>query len=327
MPVPRQIAMCGALVAATVGLTACGGSDDVAARIDGAPITKAAIGHWTSVLEPGASASGSPGQRGQARQRRAIDFLISARWLVGEAASRGLGVSRQDVQQQVAERQAAFAGGEAEYHKALAAKGEDVGDVELQVQAELASARLRQLATASLERVTPSQVAAYYAHHRQRFVLPERRVVRMSNRKTRAAAAQLKREVDAGQSLTSVAQHMVGEGLMTFESAPGARNQLELAVYAARPHHVVGPFKGSDVEYDVFEVEQVIPPVSQTFARVKDTIRTLLLEERARRALADLGAAVNAKWTPRTKCDPGYVVQKCSQYNGPKAPEDPLSLG
>jgi foldase protein PrsA len=306
-----------------MGLAACGagGSDSVVVRIGGTAITKTMLDHWISVMNAGGAASSDP-----ARQRdRALQYLISSEWLIDESASRGLTASEQEVRQQVAARQAASGGG-VEFHKFLASTHRSVADVELEARVELASSRLRQLVAGTAGNVTSMQIATYYKRHRQLFITPERRVAKYAGRHSIAAAEALKRAVESGKrDLTSVAQRNVGEETMTVSSLPNQHDPIESVIYAAKPNVVAmsGKIHG---DYYLIQVVRVFPPVAQPLVQVAGTIRGRLVEEAQRRALATFVKAWRAKWIARTGCRPGYVVQKCSQYDGPEAPEDPLTL-
>jgi hypothetical protein len=321
---PRGTLRLGALVLPIcVGLGACGAgvSDRIVARIDQTAITNIALDHWISVMNAGRAKSDPARQ-----QDRALQYLISSRWLIDESASRGLTLSEQEVRQRVAARQASFPGGEAEFHKFLPGTHRNGADVEFEAKVELASSKLRQLIAGTAGDVTRTQVATYYERHRQLFVIPETRVTKHALRKKRWQAERLKREVESGKrDLTSTAQRTVGEATYTLSNPPGKRDELEVAVFAAKPY-AVSNILALNGDYYLFQVIKVIPPVPQPLAQVQGAIKKQLAEAAQRRALAAFVKAWRTKWTGRTDCSAGYVVQKCRQYSGPLAPEDPLGL-
>jgi hypothetical protein len=87
-------------------LTACGhGSNDpVIARVAGTPIHEATVAAWARAIEAGSAAGPAWAPPHASARERALDYLISAHWLIGEAAQRGLGVSARAVRRSISER-------------------------------------------------------------------------------------------------------------------------------------------------------------------------------------------------------------------------------
>jgi foldase protein PrsA len=261
-------------------------------------------------------------------RQQALEFLISSAWLTGEAASQGITPSPEEVRQQLAERQkASFPGGEAEVKEFMKASGQSLGDLELQARTEVSSMKLRQLVAGTAVSVTRAQVATYYMQHRQSFVLPERREAKYTGRRTEAAAEKVRKEAEAGKVLASAAQRRVHEVLYGASGPPNRRDALERGIFASNPDGAVsGPFRDGGTYY-VFEVTKVVPSVSLTLPQVEREIRRRLVDEADQQAHARLIRAWRAEWRAKTDCSPGYVAQKCRQYRGQTAPEDPLVFG
>jgi hypothetical protein len=127
-----------------------------------------------------------------------------------------------------------------------------------------------------------------------------------------------------GTSLSKIAIHESLDRPNIANIAPENR-AITRAIFAAKPGVLVGPMLLNNL-YAVFEVTQILPRVVQPLARVQSSIETRLAEEQKRRTLAKFIKTRRSKWTARTDCHPGYVVQKCKQYSGPKEPEDPFTL-
>jgi len=321
----RCLVACAALCAA-LWLAGCGAgtSGAVVARVGTTAITSATLAHWVTVLA-GGRASVSPARRVLLR-RQALELLISARWLLGEADAHRLRPSEQAVALRMRERRKAeFPGGEAEARAFAREAGITAKDLELEARAELASAGLRRLAGAEAGRVSRAQIVAYYAQNPGRFTTPEQRYVSIANRKTKAACERLRREIEARGSVVSSAQRRVGEGRLHMSAGPGHRAVVESALYAYRPYVLTGPVKIAR-DYFVFKIERVVPARRRPLAEVEGAIRAQLSGEARQRALATFAAAWRAKWSAQTDCRRGYVVPKCRQYVGPPVAEAPLAL-
>jgi hypothetical protein len=288
-----------AALLAALGIGACGGSGSaqVVARVAGQPITKAKLDRLAAYM----AATSENGPHGAALRAQALGSLVSAQWLIAEAARRGLSSSHGELT------------GETEAIEQRSAV--PPADVELQARAELARAKLRALALAAIPKVTRAEVAAYYARHKRLYYLQGRREARFTNRKTRAEIEKVKKEAEAGKSLTSPQQVKVGELFTGASVPPGRGDPYEEAIDSAKPHTVAGPYKIHNDEW-LYEVVKVVPAHQQTLEQVARAIARKLTSERSRAALAAFARVLTAQWTARTDCQRGYVAPGCRQYRG-----------
>jgi foldase protein PrsA len=340
---------------AVVVLTACGGCgrgrDSVIVWVGTSSITRDALAHWMSALapehmvpdppqyaacvahqkalvsSPAAELKAECMREYQALKRHALDFLISSDWLIGEAADRGLTVSEQETKHRLDEKINSFAnGGEAEFQESLKATAHTIADTEHEIEAELASSKLRQKLTSSEHQITYAQVASYYRRNIQRFLVPERRYLFIvENLKSEVIARRLMREVALGQK--SLARTGIRESLPRpdFTKVSGVKRTIDKAIFAATPNVVAEPVKLNHV-YLVFEVTRIAPGALRPLAQVQRAIAGKLSADRQRRALARFIEEWRTSWIARTNCRPGYVVEKCRQYHGPRMREEPLSF-
>jgi hypothetical protein len=327
-------------LAILVGLAACGGGarDSVIVRVGEGTITKAALARWIAAMAPEHVAPDPPRYRAcivhqeaispqsvkaelgeecqrqyQALRQQALDFLISSQWLIGEAADSGLRVSDHEVQARLEEGNASFP------HPAAQA------DARFGIEAELSAAKIRQALIRGEPKVTRAQIAKYYTQNIRRFERQEQRSFDIVERlHSKAAARVVMRKIMLGTSLSKIAVHEELERANIADTAPGNR-AIRRAIFVAKPGVLVGPMLLNNL-YAVFAVTRIVPRVVQPLTRVQGSIETRLAEEQQRRTLAKFIKTWRSRWTARTDCHPGYVVQKCRQYTGPKAPEDPLAL-
>jgi foldase protein PrsA len=330
----------GLVVVAVTGIVACGAgrTGDAAVRVADVVVTRATVARWTQGMAAGRTVS-DPAKR-TALEQQALSFLISSRWLVGEAAERGLGPSEQALQRAVEQKtRSSFPGGNAELDEFLRATHQTAADFRFEVEAELCAALLRQAVKSDEPKIAPRQVAAYYTQHRSRYAVPERRELEITNRKSAAAVDELKRELAGGRALSSATRRgwvdrpetlhpRAGSGASghgplvkdTIERAP-----FERAIFTAKKNTLIGPVKFR-VDYFLLEVKRVAPARVMTLSQVSATITKQLKREQQHRTLAAFVRAWRVKWRAKTDCAPGYVVQKCRQYRGPLQPESAYTL-
>jgi hypothetical protein len=299
-------------------LVACGsqGSDApgaLIARVGGISITNATLVHWVKVLDGGGS-SDPPGARGSGLRSRALEFLISSHWLIGEAESRRILIARKEVLQQIDRIEGqTFPGRLPELRQLLKPTGESVGDVELQASAELAAIKLRAFAESSAPPVTTKQIATYYASHKGAYFEPEVRLAWHTNTKKFATAARLKREIEAGEtSLPTRAQRHVGEEFAAAHVPPG-NDQYEQTIDSIPARKLSGPFHIRN-DFFLYEVRVVIPSRQHTLPEVSGPIRRRLGESRRHEALEAFLTSLGARWRAKTDCASGDLVLRCRNF-------------
>jgi foldase protein PrsA len=278
-------------------------------RVDGASITAAAVDHRMHLLQEGHTSS-------TARLRRqAIDYLISARWLAGELVREGIELTDAEVDLRLQKaRESRFPGGPTELAAFLRATGQNSADLRQQAEVELASEKLRERVVRAVARPSAAEVATYYARHRHRFLIPERRVVEIDNRKHKPEMLRVRREVEQRHDLAAEAEKW------TLVRPSRTPQPLEAAIYAARPNSLVGPVR-QGVDYFLFEVTRIVPAHYRPLSQVAPMIVRQLSAARARQALRAFIRSWRRRWRAKTDCRGGYVVDDCAEYRGRAAPE------
>lgn len=168
-------------------------------------------------------------------------------------------------------------------------------------------------------------IARYYRSHEREFRIPERRYFEIQHLQTDAQAKRFKREVEAGRSMASTVIHEMikrPSGVKYDREEEVARD----AIFAARPNTLTGPIRVR-LHYSLFIINRIVPARLRRFAKVKSAIERRLNEARKRKVIASFVKAWRSKWTAKTDCAAGYVVQKCRQYAGPRLPEDLQGFG
>jgi len=317
---PRLIVVTVAVATASVGAGACAGQGaggGAIARVGQAAITAETLTHWITVLAPGHHV----GARHQALEQRALGFLISAQWLIGEAARDGVGVSDAEVQGRLREKANALAGGDGGLAQALAAAGQTIADASLEIRAELAAAKLRQMLRRSEPAVTTAEASRYYLRNVQRFAHNERREFYIvEDLGSLAIARQRFAEIKHGRNIALSSIRESEERSPHPLSAPS----IVKAIFTSRPGELMGPVAVNSQLYYLIQVISITPAAVQSFAAASPAIEAQLQRERRRRTLAAFVRSWTARWTARTDCRPGYVAPGCRQYAGTKAPENPL---
>jgi hypothetical protein len=316
---------CNAAAAAViVGFVGCAGAthERVVVRVGQAKLTPATIDHWTSVMAGGRLPK-DPARLIDLRTQ-ALSFLISSEWLLGEAAKDGIRLSPEEVSsQRVQKERSSFPGGAPEQSAFLRATGQRASDLAFEAKAELAARRIRQLLASREPPISRAQVVRYYRRNKERFVIPERVELAITNRKSVAEAEALRRSASARRNFAKIARRESLElSPISYSTRRGTDATLARAIHFARPHVLTGPVLAHRVDYYMFEVFRATPARLRPLGQVEAAIRRQLAAKQRQRTLAAFIKAWRTRWTARSSCTHGYVVQKCRQYAGPKLAEN-----
>jgi hypothetical protein len=121
---------------ATSAASAQGSSSnaDAVASVAGIPIAKSSYEHWLAVERAGGSTSNA--------SHRALSFLITSQWVIGEAAARKLSVSDTEVKQRLAQIEKQSFPKAGAFEKFLAKADETEADLLARVKVELLESRI-----------------------------------------------------------------------------------------------------------------------------------------------------------------------------------------
>jgi parvulin-like peptidyl-prolyl isomerase len=302
-----------------------GSSGPVVVRVGEASIGAPIVSHWAHAFALGKEVGGAVGESHDTARERALDFLISASWLIGEASDRGVRVPDAMVERRLQERVESVLNGESEFKEELASLGQTTADVKLEIEAEMAAAMLRAMVSRQVQPVTQADVSDYYAHDRGQFRVAALRSTDLIEAiPTRAAAIALGRRIGAGRRFAGMALHEQVAMETPREATRRGNAELVDTIFAAVPGRVAGPVRFRN-GWALVVVRRVVPGSVKPLAAVKEQIAAQLTRNRRRAALLSFIKAYRSKWVAKTDCIPGFVVQKCSRYHGPVASEgDPL---
>jgi foldase protein PrsA len=260
-----------------------------------------------------------------------LQFLISARWIQGEASDQDVKVTDAEVNKQFQQTKKQSFPKEKDYTKFLKDSGMTQDDILFRVKLDTLSNKLREKVTKGKDKVTDAQIAAYYNKNKARFAQPERRDLRIVLTKTKDKADQARAAVASGQSFKDVAkkysidQASKSQGGVLLAVAKGQQEKaLDTAVFKAKKGQLVGPVK-TQFGYYVFKVQKITKASQQSLAQAKQTIKQLLASQNQQKSLDTFVKDFRKKWKAKTNCKKGYQTQDCK--NAPKQASTTATTG
>jgi hypothetical protein len=322
----RRVSWAAVGAVLVIGLSACGGDEGsaVAVRVGDNAITRATVDHWTSVVERRGAFTGFRGEpHGGTPRQRALVLLISSAWLIGEAARQGLPVSKETVDDVLAERMQGER--ESDFHKRLEATGQTVAGVKLELRAELALEAIREELARRAGQITQPEVAEYYRTNRRLFSTPEARETDIiEGLSSPAAATALVKRVGTGAHFAKLAYHKKVAHTPGVLQGPATKKRVDYAIYAARRGVVSRPLP-LDGAWAVFVVRKIIPPRAKPLAKARSEVLASLRVQRKRDLTSAFEHEYRRRWMSKTRCRDKYLIPGCSQFGGRLgAYEDPF---
>jgi foldase protein PrsA len=332
-----------ALVALSpVALSACGGDDDVprgaVADVDGKPVTQREFDHWLQVVNASQQPPSKnrkkppkPPKRGSSAYNQlrdqVVQFLVSARWIEGEAADRDVTTNDKEVQRQFRQTRDQSFPSKRAYERFLETSGQSQEDILFRVRLDVLSNKLRQKLTTDVGEVSDDEIKDYFEENKQQFSQPERRDLQVVRTKTEDKANEALRRLKDGDPFKDVVKDLSNDPASKQQEgkllgvAKGQQDQtFDEAIFSAKKDELAGPVKTQGGFY-VFKVTRITPASEQSLEQSKESIRQLLLSQKQQQALDAFTQEFRKKWRDRTDCAKGYITPDCS--NGEEPPQTP----
>jgi parvulin-like peptidyl-prolyl isomerase len=248
-------------------------------------------------------------QQYDALQKQALGYLISTRWLEGEASEQGIKVSDGEVQRQFQQIKSQQFHSEADFQKFLATSGEGISDLLLRVKTNLLSSKVQQKITEAVNNKSKqAEITSYYNENKSRYSQPQKRNILVVLTATQAQAEAAKTEISSGKSFASVAKSKsidasskVNGGSHIEVTEAQEPKALGQAVFAAKTGVLGGPVK-TPAGYYIYEVKKMIPSEHQSLSQARPSITQQLRTQRQQKALGEFVKNYRARWTARTRC-------------------------
>jgi foldase protein PrsA len=326
------IGLAVALLAAVLIAATTGGitkdsvpSDDVAV-VNGNPITndQFATAMKQAALQQGLPAAPNPGDPQYTTIRdAALNDLLDAAWIQGEAKDQGVEVTDTEVQQQFQQTKSQNFKTEAEYQKFLQTSGFTEADVLLRVKLQLQSQKIQQKIDETVPKVTDQDVQDFYDQNKKQFEQPGTRDIRFILNKDKAQAEEAKKQLDADPSDANWKKVAAAFSTDAATKGNGGVQQgvtqgtlppvADKAVFAAPVGQISDPI-GTTQGYYVVEVTKENPAGTQPLEQVKSQLQQQLQQKNQQEVFSAFITDYRSKWTDVTICAKGFIIDRCDNY-------------
>jgi parvulin-like peptidyl-prolyl isomerase len=300
----------------------------------GGPITQE---EFDAALEQAAAAQGTRGgvpqeddPQYELLKEQALSDLVLGRWVEGEAEEEGITLDDTEVDQRLDQIKQQNFKDEKEFQRFLEQSAFTIEDAQRRVRLTLLSERIQEQALSGTDDVPAGTVEAFYEENAAQFEQPEARDVRVILNKDEekvAQAAELLSEDDSEKSWEQVAKR--------FSTDEASRNQgglrsgviegqgdaaFDEQVFGAAEGDLVGPFETEEGFY-LTQVVDVKEAETTPLEEASEQITQQLASSQQQTAAQEFEADFVDKWTERTFCAEGFIIERCANAPEPPRPE------
>ena len=255
----------------------------------------------------------------------AMANLITSHWIEGEAADRGITASDTDIQNWIKQN----IGGPSQFKQAAKQAGFTEEEARDQARVIVLSQELqKEVIPTEAPSVSQDLVQQFYDANKAQFTQPETRDVRQIVNKDKAKVEQAKAILEkddseaswkkvAAKYSTDKATNSNGglrQGVAQGQSEP----ELDKQIFSdsVTTNQLIGPFEGQNGWY-LIEIEKVTPESVTPLEKLESQIKQQLAQGEQQQIASVAQKSITDKWTARTFCASGYVVQQCANYTPP----------
>jgi hypothetical protein len=202
-------------------------------------------------------------------------------------------------------------------------------DVDARVELQILSTEIQERVQAGSQPASAAEIQAYYeAEKAAQFTTPASRDVRVIVNKDKAKVEAAKKALEADQSeenwkavapkYSSDPTTKTNGGLQKAITEEFVKGDLRKAIFGSATGELVGP-----VEYEknflLIEPVKINPEEVKKLAEVRSQISQTLTQKKQEEFFSEFVAQYQSKWTSRTRCAPGYEIERCSNFPASKA--------
>lgn len=257
----------------------------------------------------------------------ALNDLILSRWVLGEAAERGIEVSDAAVEDRLEQIRKQQFGSQREFERFLRRQHFTEQDALERVRLQLLSERIQEQVLGAGSEVSDDEITNYYESNIQQFTTPESRDVRLilnPKREKVEQARELLAEDDSQKSWKRVAKRFSTDegtsnngGLRQAVMRGQNEQKLDEAIFGAAEGELVGPVE-TDSGFYVLQVTKINPETTQELnEQTREQIRQTLAAQREQRIASRFQTEFTTKWRSRTICVEDFVTDRCSNAEPP----------
>jgi parvulin-like peptidyl-prolyl isomerase len=256
--------------------------------------------------------------------KAAMGELLNTAWIFGEGEELGIKITPKEVEAELAKVKKESFKTEKAFQEFLKESHFTEADVNKRLELQILSTKIQKKITGEAPPVSEGEIKAYYEAEKAA------QYTKKPTRDVRVVVNESKKEVEAAQKALEADNSAASWKKVTKKYSPTTATngglQKEIAeeflteplkkdIFTAATGELVGPVK-QEKNYLLLEVVTLHPEKVQPFAEVKTTIGTTLNQQAEEKYFSEWVKGFQSKWTARSHCASGFVIEQCANYKG-----------
>jgi parvulin-like peptidyl-prolyl isomerase len=262
----------------------------------------------------------------------ALGELLDQIWITGEAEELGVKVTNKQVEEELAQIKKQSFPTKSAYQQFLKESKFTEEDVNDRVELQVLSNAIQEQVNSEAPAPSSAEVKSYYeAEKASQFTEKESRDVRIIVNKDKAKVDAAKKALEkdhspagwkaAAKKYSSDPTSKAKGGLQAGVTEEFLQEPLKKAVFGSATGELIGPEKYQS-NYLLLEVVKLNPAKVKSLPEVKAQIEETLKSEKQQEYFSEFVSDYQSKWTSRTYCASGYVIERCSNFTGSGHPKN-----
>jgi parvulin-like peptidyl-prolyl isomerase len=321
-----------AIVAISEGLGDPSVPSGDAALVEDAPgdigqVSEADVAHAIELAakQAGEKKAPKPGDpKYEETKETAMQSVLEGVWIQGVGNEWGIEVTDAEVAKELKKVKKESFKSEAEFQKFLKESGYTPADIDTRIRIQVLSTQIQEQLKEKAPKPSQDDVENYYeAAKGTQFTQKASRDVRTVVNKDRKKAEEALDALSGDNSEANwkkVAKKFSEDpttkasgGLQKGVAEGALEEPLDAAVFDASEGVIEGPIKAPQ-GYTVFEVASSTPESVQELKAVEAQIKSTLEQQLEQEYFTSFVSSFNSEWTQRTFCAPGYVIERCANF-------------
>jgi parvulin-like peptidyl-prolyl isomerase len=260
----------------------------------------------------------------------AMQSVLEVIWIQGLAEERGVEATDQEVAKELKKVKKEGFKTEAEFQKFLKESGYTPADVDQRIKTQILSEQVQKELQEDAPEPSQAEIEDYYeAAKATQFTQPASVDVRLIINKDRKKAEEAQEALagdNTAKNWNEVAKKYSEDvatkekgGLQKGLQEGVTEEPLDAAFFDTPEGQVEGPIEAQR-GYTVFEVVNSTPESAQELKAVEGQIKSTLAQRLEQEYLNDFVSDFNIKWRQRSFCAPGYVIERCANFEAEGRP-------
>jgi parvulin-like peptidyl-prolyl isomerase len=262
---------------------------------------------------------------------KALGELLDQIWIKGEAEELGVKVTDKQVEEELAQIKKQNFPSKGSYQKFLKESKFTEEDVIDRVELQVLSNAIQEQVNSEAPTPSSAEVKSYYENEKAtQFTEKESRDVRLVINKDKAKVEAAKKALEqdhspagwkkAATKYSSDPTSKAKGGLQEGITEEFLQEPLKKAIFGSATGELVGPEK-YEGNYILLEVVKLNPAKVKPLPEVKAQIEETLKSEKQQQFFSEFVSDYQSKWTSRTYCADGFVIERCANFNGSGHPK------